>query len=137
MKTVSLFLLQFWSSSSSVALASQENGSNIEPSKEECSASSLDFHGEGRFVFELFYLTISDRFKGWKKKINLMKYDVLNDGEGTLVRLCEKRKSVLVKKKVNSHMTHRSPSVQYVSLSTKSTLSPTWMVCCFIVCFLF
>lgn len=98
MKTVSLFLLQFWSSSSSVALASQENGSNIEPSKEECSASSLDFHGEGRFVFELFYLTISDRFKGWKK-INLMKYDVLNDGEGTLVRLCETRKSVLVKKK--------------------------------------
>ena len=98
-----LFLfLQFWSSNASVALGSQEKGSNIEPSKQECSVSSLDFHGEGRLVFVLFYLTISDRFKGWKK-INLMKYDVLNDGEGTLVGFCKKRKSVLVKKSNFAH----------------------------------
>ena len=37
------------------------------------------------------------------EKINLMKYDVLNDGEGTLVRLCEKSKSVLVKKSKFAH----------------------------------
>ena len=54
------FLFTFWSSSASAALGSQEKGSNVEPSKEECSASSLDFHGGGRLVFEVFYLTISD-----------------------------------------------------------------------------
>ena len=75
-----------------------------------------------------------------------MEYNVLNDGEGTLVRLCEKTKSVMVesfsKNKVNSQLTPRNPSVQCISLlgspgqSTKSTLSPTGMVCWSIVCFL-
>ena len=37
------------------------------------------------------------------EKINLMKYDVLNDGEGTLVGLCKNRKSVLVKKSNFAH----------------------------------
>ena len=81
--------------SASVAFASQEKGSIIEPCKEECSASSQDFHGKGRLVLELFSLTISNRFKGWKK-LSSLKYDVLNDGEGIFVRLCEKTKSVLV-----------------------------------------
>ena len=47
---------------------------------------------------------------------------------------CARKVSRYWSKKVNSHMAHRSPNVQCVSLSTKSALSPTWMVCCFVVC---